>query len=107
MRKFRRLVSVFLLCMVSLMSSGFAIAGAGEIEHEVEQSQAGNLPPTGPDDRHCDHGCVGHLSAHLFSASGKGQALTVLPLQAGVVPAVCSQVQLQPLDRFFKPPRTS
>lgn len=97
-----------LLCMVSLMSSGSGIAGAGaEMQHEAEQSQAGNLPPAGSEDRPCEHGCVGHLSAHLFSASGNRQPLAVLPLSSSVVPSVSSQVDLRLSDKFFKPPRTS
>lgn len=110
MEKFRRLIAVCLLGMVGLMSSGVGIAGAAaELQHEFEQSQAqpGDRPSPGSEGAHCGHGCVGHLSAHLFSVPGGVRALAVPPVGANVVPLIFSQVESRLSDRFFKPPRIS
>lgn len=108
MSGFRRPISMFLVCLVCLMSSGFGIASTGgEVLHEFERSHATGEAPTTPDGKPCDHGCVGHFSAHLFSAPASARAIFTLPLIGDVVASVYSQVDLRLSDKFFKPPRIS
>lgn len=106
-RRFRQVVSLFLVGLFCLTSTNFAMAGvAAELQHEIEQSEPHGLPQGGGD-MPCDHCCSCHSSSHLSSAPSA--------VSTWSVPAIASSAPLwlvtlfppQPFDTFFRPPRIS
>lgn len=60
----RKLLALFLIGWLLVLANGYASALASETQHDLEWTHS-DVPGKAP--QACDHGCIGHLAAHIVA----------------------------------------
>lgn len=103
---FRRLLRLVLIAAMVVTSGGWAMADlSDQLQHELEQARTLPDGSGGVQGGSCDHGCVGHLAAHLVASVNVGHAVRDARLAEPAAAPPRSLIILALQQSFFRPPR--
>lgn len=103
-RRLRKTVALALCAWLLLLAGGYAAAFSAGMQHDLESVQVGNDAPPKAHGA-SEHGCAGHLAAHLLAVPDNGEAQVSEPRALPLFPSPCRAGAYLLHDPFYPPPK--